>query len=430
MIDTSRRALLRGGAAVAALAPVLATTRAHAAAMEAAQGAANPALARLTPITGGVVPIGDDERAQRRAKLSGLLAERGAFAALIEGGSSLDYFTGVKWWLSERITAALITADGGLAFITPAFEESRLREMAGAADEILTWEEDEDPFAILAQWLRDKSPTPGTIVLDEAVRYFVAYRLGEAANGWSLRSAAAEVNACRMIKSARELALMKLASDVTVAAYRAVHPLVERGMDGPAITALMQEAQRRLGGDAPGGSAQVDKGTALPHGSREPEYVRDGSVVLMDFGCGVDGYRSDISRTFVVGKPDRQQQRLFDLVRRGQALAFATAKPGTPAGEVDRTVRKLYAEAGFGPGYQLPGLSHRLGHGIGLDVHEPINFVGNEETPLQPGMCFSNEPGIYVPGSYGVRIEDCIFITEDGASWFSEPPPSLDRPMG
>jgi Xaa-Pro dipeptidase len=430
MIDTSRRALLRGGAALAALAPVLGTGQARAAATATSSNAGHPELAKLQPITGGALTVTDEQRARRRAKLSGLLAERGVFGALIEPGSSLDYFTGVKWYLSERITAAIILADGSMAFITPAFEESRLREMTGPSAEILTWEEDEDPFVLLADWLRDKSPKPGTIALDEAVRYFVAYRLGEAAPQWTLRSAAPEVNDCRMIKTASELALMKLASDVTVAAYRAVYPLVERGMSGPEITVLMQEAQRRLGGEAPSGGTQVDKGTALPHGSREPEFVRDGSVVMMDFGCGVGGYRSDISRTFVVGKPDRQQQRIWDLVRRGQDMAFATAKPGVPAGDVDRKVRQFYTDEGFGPGYQTPGLSHRLGHGIGLDVHEPINFVGNERTPLRPGMCFSNEPGIYIPGSYGVRIEDCLYITEDGASWFSEPPPSLDRPMG
>ncbi len=201
-------------------------------------------------------------------------------------------------------------------------------------------------------------------------------------------------------------------------------------MSGPDVRALMHDAQARLGGERPAGGAQVDKGSALPHGSREPEYIRDGSMVLMDFGCGVDGYRSDISRTFVYGEANEEQRALFDLNRRGQDLAFATARPGTPAGEVDKVVRRLYESEGFGPGYKVPGLSHRLGHGIGLDVHEPINFVGNETTPLQPGMCFSNEPGLYIPGKYGMRIEDCIYITESGPRWFSQPPESLDKPMG
>jgi len=381
-------------------------------------------------MTGSVVFISEAERQQRRDKLSNILQEQNVYAALIEPGSSLDYFTGVKWWLSERLTAGLITADGAQIFITPAFEESRLREMAGFSVEILIWQEDEDPFEILAAWIKKRSPKNRTVVLDEAVRYFVAYRLGQAATDWHFRSAANEVNACRMIKSSTELALMQTANDITVAAYQAVHPLVTEGMSGPEIGALMHEAQTRLGGERSSGGAQVDKGTALPHGSREPEYVVDGSVVLMDFGCGVGGYRSDISRTFVVGKISDHQRRLWDLVRRGQDLALATAQPGTAAGEVDRVVRRLYESEGFGPGYGLPGLSHRLGHGIGMDVHEPINFVGNEKTPLEPGMCFSNEPGVYIPGQYGVRIEDCLYITDKGPRWFSEPPSELERPVG
>lgn len=398
----------------------------------AAPGKTGSPLDSLTPLTGSAAYITPAERQQRRDKLSGLLDKQGVFAALIEPGSTLQYFTGVQWWLSERLTAGLITSRGDMVFITPGFEESRLREMVGADAEILIWQEDEDPFVMLAAWLKTArgGGGVGTLLLDEAVRYFVAHRLGEAAPSWKLSSGAAEVNACRLIKSSTELALMTLASDITMAAYRAIYPLIEPGMSGPDITALMQEAQTRLGGEKPGGSAQVGKGTALPHGSREPEYVADGEVVLLDFGCGAGGYRSDISRTFVFGKATDHQQHLWDLVHRGQALAFKTAQAGTPAGEVDKVVRRFYESEGFGPGYQTPGLSHRLGHGIGLDVHEPINFVGNETMPLQAGMCFSNEPGLYVPGQYGVRLEDCLYITNDGPRWFSEPSPALDRPMG
>lgn len=429
----SRRQFVRAGAGIAAMAPLLPAILpglSHAAGASPSASMTTSALDSLTSMTGSVAYITDRERQQRVSKLSGILAKQNVFAALIEPGSTLDYFTGVKWWLSERLTAGLVTADGALVFITPAFEESRLREMAGSSVEILIWQEDEDPFEILAAWMQKQNPKNKAVVLDEAVRYFVAYRLGQAASSWDFRSAVDEVNACRMIKSATELALMQMASDITIAAYKAVHPLVEQGMSGPDVGALMHEAQTRLGAEVSSGSAQVDKGTALPHGSREPEYVTEGSVVLMDFGCTVGGYRSDISRTFVYGNSSKHQRRLWDLVRRGQDLAFATAKPGTPAGEVDRVVRRLYESEGFGPGYTLPGLSHRLGHGIGMDVHEPINFVGNETTPLQAGMCFSNEPGIYVPGQYGVRIEDCIYITDKGPQWFSEPPASLDKPMG
>ncbi|MDP5053815.1 MAG: Xaa-Pro peptidase family protein [Congregibacter sp.] len=425
MKTSSRRSFLRAGAALTAVAPTLGAVAAATAATTSESG-----LEGLKSITGKANSIDERERAQRRHKLSGLLREQGAFAALIEPGSTLDYFTGVQWWLSERLTAVLITADGDQVFITPAFEQSRLRELVGQTPEILVWEEDEDPFERLAGWLKIRSPKPGTVMLDEGARYFIAYRLGQVAPGWRLRSAAGEVNACRMIKSEAELALMQLANDVTVAAYQAVYPLVEPGMAATEITALMQLAQARLGGEDPSGGTQLGKGSALPHGSKEPEYVASGMIVLMDFGCGVGGYRSDISRTFVFGEASDQQRKLWQLVRKGQETAFAAAMPGTPAGDVDKAVRRLYEAQGFGPGYQLPGLSHRLGHGIGLDVHEPINFVGNEKTPLQPGMCLSNEPGIYIPGSYGVRIEDCLYITEQGPRWFSQPPETLDRPMG
>jgi Xaa-Pro dipeptidase len=426
MSGISRRALLRGSAAMTLATPVLALAAGGA---EPVSAALPSAITALKPLTGDAQFITAAERAQRRSKFSNLLRERGVYAALIEPSATLDYFTGVRWGLSERLTAGLMTAEGGLVFITPAFEESRLREMVPADVEVMTWEEDEDPFVMLGDWIKRQTRQPVTLAVDETARYFIPYRLGQALPGSTLRSAADEVNACRLIKSPAELALMQMANDVTMHAYRAVYPLVERGMTGPEITALMLAAQRQLGGAAVDGGAQVDKGSALPHGSREPETVREGSVVLMDFSCTVGGYRSDISRTFVVGEPNDEQRRLWNLVRRGQQLAFDTAQPGTPAGEVDRKVRRMYESEGFGPGYQLPGLSHRLGHGIGLEVHEPINFVGNETMPLAAGMCFSNEPGIYVPGKYGVRLEDCIYITEDGPRWFSTPPDSLDAPI-
>jgi len=427
MTPSSRRGFLRAGAALAAASPFLVRAGADSG---ASPGTSVSGLAGLSSITQEAQFITGAERQSRRDKLSGLLRENGVFAVLIEPGSSLRYFTGVEWWISERITAGLITADGGLAFITPAFEESRLRELVDVPVEVLTWEEDEDPFIILANWLKGQGREHKRVALDEAVRHFIAYRLSEAAPDWEVRSAAAEVNACRMIKSSAELALMQLANDVTVAAYGAVYPLVARGMSGPDISALMHSAQARLGADDPSGGTQVGKGSALPHGSREPEYVAEGMVVLMDFGCSVGGYRSDISRTFVFGEADARQRRLWNLVHRGQEIAFATAQPGTAAGKVDAAVREFYEAEGFGPGYQLPGLSHRTGHGIGMDVHEPINFVGNETAPLEPGMCLSNEPGLYIPGDYGVRLEDCLYITAEGPRYFSTPPPSIDKPMG
>lgn len=387
-------------------------------------------LANLQSMTTGVKKITAAEREARRDKLRREMKKQRHAAVLIEPGSTLEYFTGVKWWISERITAAVIPADGNLMFITPAFEESRLRELLDMPADILTWEEDEDPFQLIASWFRSQKISELTLGLDESVRHFVAHQLATMSPKLSITSARIEVNDCRMIKSSAEIALMQKASDVTMQAYRTVHPLIEKGMGREDVISLMYSAQSKLGGDNPAGGAQIGKGSALPHGSKEPEYINSGSVILMDFSCSVGGYRSDISRTFVFGDATHDQVKLWDHVHKGQQIAFTAAQVGTPAGEVDIAVRKYYQKVGYGPDYRLPGLSHRTGHGIGLDIHEPINFVRNEKTPLAPGMCLSNEPGLYVPGSYGVRLEDCLYITSDGPKWFSHPPSSIEQPIG
>ena len=386
-------------------------------------------LANLQTITTGVKKITAAERKARRDKLRLRMKKQGHAAVLIEPGSTLEYFTGVKWWISERITAAVIPADGNLMFITPAFEESRLRELLDMPADILTWE-DEDPFQLIASWFKSQKISELTLGLDESVRHFVAHQLATMSPKLSITSARIEVNDCRMIKSSAEIALMQKASDVTMQAYRTVHPLIEKGMGREDVISLMYSAQSKLGGDNPAGGAQIGKGSALPHGSKEPEYINSGSVILMDFSCSVGGYRSDISRTFVFGDTTPDQVKLWNHVHKGQQIAFTAAQVGTPAGEVDIAVRKYYQKVGYGPDYRLPGLSHRTGHGIGLDIHEPINFVRNEKTPLTPGMCLSNEPGLYVPGSYGVRLEDCLYITSDGPKWFSHPPSSIEQPIG
>ena len=369
------------------------------------------------------------ERSARRTKLAQTMKFEGHAAVMIEPGSSLEYFTGVQWWISERLTAAIITAEGDTMFITPSFEESRLRELLDMPATIITWEEDENPFALIAFWLKKNNLHKQTLALDEAVRHFVAHRIQQASPKLAITSARNEINACRMIKSSTEIALMQLASDITITAYRTVFPLIDRGMTRADIIQLMYQTQVKLGADKPGGGAQIGKGSALPHGSKETEYVEDGAMVLMDFGCTVNGYCSDISRTFVYGEADKSQRQLWKHVHEGQAIAFNAAQPGTPAGTVDKKVRRFYEGLGYGPGYRLPGLSHRTGHGIGMDIHEPINFVSNEQTALQKGMCLSNEPGLYIPGRYGVRLEDCLYITDNGPRWFSTPPASIDEPI-
>ena len=372
-------------------------------------------------------PISEGERLQRIAKAQQLLRAAGLKALLVEAGSSLVYFTGIQWWRSERLTAALIPAEGDPVIVTPAFEEPSVRESLKVPADVRVWNEHESPFALLADWLKAHGAAAGPVGVEETTRFFAFDGLRKL--GVETRGDSGVVYTCRVIKSPAEIALMQAAADITVAAYRETGPQIARGMTPGDIGNIMAAAMTRRGGTSESPLVLLGEAAAYPHGSHKPQEVRPGEVVLMDCGCTVEGYHSDISRTMVFGEPTRQQRAVWDLVRRGQQIAFDTAKVGTPAGAVDDAVRAAYEKAGYGPGYKLPGTSHRTGHGIGLDVHESINFVHGEATPLAAGMCFSDEPGIYIPGSFGVRLEDCVHITESGPKWFSVPPASLDAPF-
>lgn len=418
MPELSRRELafgvLAAGAALAAgPAPLLAAA----------------AETKLKPITGGVDPIGTAERLQRLAKARALMRRNGLGAILIEPGASLDYFTGVQWWRSERLTAALIPVEGDPVIFTPFFEEPSVRESLAIPAGIRTWDEHEDPLRLVAGALRDLKLAGRPVGIEETVRFFAVDGLRKALPRVDIRSAAPVVRGCRMIKSPHELRLMQKAADVTVAAYRHTWPRIEKGMSPADIAAIMNGATAALGGTPGFALILLGEASAYPHGSGKPQQVREGEVVLMDCGCTVHGYQSDISRTFVFGEANAEQRRVWNHMRQGQDIAFAAARVGAPAGSVDDAVRRRYEAWGYGPGYKLPGTSHRTGHGIGLEGHEPVNFVHGETTRLAPGMCFSNEPGIYLPGKFGIRLEDCLYMTEAGPRWFSTPPPSIDKPF-
>ncbi len=387
--------------------------------------AAEPDLSTLNDMTSGVAPIASAEYARRLARAQGLMKANGIAAVLIEPGASLRYFTGVRWGRSERLTAAIVPVEGETCIVTPFFEEPSVRETLAIPAEVRVWQEDQDPLAVVAGYLRDLKLV-GPIGIEETARFFAVDGLARALPDTRLVSANPVVRACRMIKSPAEIALMRRATDVTIAAYRWTHPRVERGMTGADIAALMTAATRKLGGAPEFALVLVGEASAYPHGSRTVTRVADGQIVLMDCGCSVQGYQSDVSRTFVHGAATKEQRTVWDHVAGGQQLAFATARIGTPAGAVDDAVRRHYATLGYGPDYKLPGLSHRTGHGIGLDGHEPVNLVRGETTPLTAGMCFSDEPGLYLPGKFGVRLEDCFHMTDTGPRWFSEPPRSLD----
>jgi Xaa-Pro dipeptidase len=391
--------------------------------------AAEPDLSALQDMTRNAVPIGPEERAARIARAQKLMKAQGIGAILIEGGSSLLYFTGVRWGRSERPTCVVIPVEGQPCMVTPFFEEPRVREGLGIPAEVRVWQEDQDPLAIVAGFLKDRGVARSPVGIEETVRFFISDGLKRNLPDTSLVSANPIVRGCRGIKTAPEIALMQLASDITVAAYRWTYDHIEAGMTPRDISALMAAATRKLGGASEGGLVLIGEAAAYPHGTGKPQKVAPGEVVLMDCGCNVLGYQSDISRSFVFGQASAEQRNVWDQVARGQQIAFAAAKLGAPAGSVDDAVRAYYASQGYGPDYKLPGLSHRTGHGIGMDGHEPINLVRGEKTPLAPGMCFSNEPGIYIPGGFGIRLEDCFYMTESGPKWFSVPPKSIDDPM-
>lgn len=384
----------------------------------------------LPNMTADAVPISVEERKARVAKAQQLMRDQGVAALLIEAGSAMVYFTGIRWWRSERLTAVVIPVDGDIAVVTPYFEEPSIRESMSFGDDVRTWHEHESPYALVARILADRGLKKGKLAIEETVRHFVVDGVAKAASKFKIISGAAITRGCRMHKSAAEIALMQIASDVTMAAYAHTHSKIAAGMSSQEVSALMSAATTALGGTVQFSMVLLNEASAYPHGSGTPQKVTEGGIVLMDCGCSVHDYESDISRTFVFGEPSAKQRDVWNTVKQGQELALETAQIGTPAGAVDDAVRTFYESKGYGPGYKTPGLSHRLGHGIGMDGHEPVNFVHGETTPLAPGMCFSNEPGIYIFGEFGVRLEDCLYMTETGPKLFSALSPSIDKPFG
>ena len=375
-------------------------------------------------------PITPAERMQRLAKARELMRAQGIGAVIVESGASLDYYTGIQWWRSERLTGVVIPAEGDPIIVTPFFEQPSIAEMLQVPAEIRTWQEDEEPLKLVADFLKDRKVAGHPIAFEETNRFFLEDRLKRQLPGVPIVSANAVVRAQRMIKSPAELALMQAAAGIMAASLRYAGERTREGMAPPEIDALIGAAQKTLGGTYDGGLVLIGEASAYPHGSKKPHVVQRGDVVLLDCTCSVNGYQADISRTFVVGSPSPEVRKLWDQVHRGQQIAIAAAKLGAPAGSVDDSVRRTYESWGYGPGYKLPGTSHRTGHGIGMEVHEPVNLVHGEMTPLALGMCFSDEPGIYIPGKFGVRLEDCFHMTASGPRFFTQPPPSIDQPFG
>lgn len=385
----------------------------------------------LEDITGDVEPISVEERKARIAKVQKNMQAAGIAALVIEPGSSMIYFSGIRWWRSERLTALVIPAEGEIGVVTPFFEEPSVRESLTFGDDVRPWHEHESPYVQVAAIIKDRGFSGGNIAFEETTRFFASDMIMQAlGSDYTMISGRDIVLSCRMYKTPAEIALMRKANEVTLTAYAHTHAQIEAGMTANDVSAIMSKAQTALGGVGKFAMCLVGEASAYPHGTKITKTLEEGDIVLMDCGAEVHDYESDISRTFVIGGPSKKQRDVWDTVRKGQQIAFDTAQIGTAAGAVDDAVRAYYETLGYGPGYKTPGLSHRTGHGIGMDGHESVNFVHNEVTPLASGMCFSNEPGIYIYGEFGVRLEDCIYMTEDGPRWFTEPPASLDDPIG
>ncbi|MDQ6634417.1 MAG: Xaa-Pro peptidase family protein [Gemmatimonadota bacterium] len=422
MTELSRRELLKaaaiaGVATVGARARLLGATDADVAELSTAPTLASP-----------VVPISDAERLARIEKARRLMIENGLDAMLLEGGTSMFYYTGVRWGNSERPFAVIIPARGELAWVTPGFEEQRARELIKFSNDVRVWQEDESPYRVIAGILRDRSAT-GKIGIEERLRFFVSDGVRQEMPSLQLVSATPVTAGCRMFKSPAEIALMQRANEITLQAIGATFATLKAGMTNQQVSEAVAARTRKLGGKADGALVIFGKYTAFPHGSVQPQKLRDGDVVLIDAGCTVEGYTSDITRTSVYGKPTQRMRDVWEIEQRAQNAAFAAAQIGATCESVDAAARKVITDAGFGPDYKVPGLPHRTGHGIGLDGHEWTNFVRGNTTRIAPGMCFSDEPTIVIYGEFGIRHEDCLHMTESGPRFFNPQSRSIERPV-
>lgn len=388
----------------------------------------NP-IAQLKPMVSDIAPISDEERESRCEKARRLMTENHISAIFLEPGPTLFYFTGVRWGRSERLFGLIFPAKGTLIYVVPGFEETRARELIQPGNELRIWQEDEDPALRVSEALRDRHVLSGKLGIEESVRFFIFDKLRQTNSHLELVSADPVAAGCRMVKSPAELAIMTRANRIALKGVATAAQTLREGMTEVEFKNECERAMLALGcpGDA---TITFGESTALPHGSITPQKLKEGDSIVLDAVCLLDGYHADITRSFVYGKPSQRQRDMWALERKAQDAGLAAVKPGVPCEAIDNAARQVLTGAGLGPDYRLPGLPHRTGHGIGLDVHEWPYLVRGNKRPLQPGMCFSDEPMIVIPGEFGVRLEDCFYVTETGAQTFTPQSPSLERPFG
>ena len=389
------------------------------------------ALSSLSTMTEGLVPISRGEYQQRIERAQAYMQEHDIAAAYFNAGTNMSYFTGTQWRASERMVGMILPATGDFEYIAPYFEKPTLEDYMVLEGKVNTWHEHESPYELFIQSLKAMGIASGTVGICESAAVFIYDGILQQADGYRLINAGVVSKHCRTRKSSNELMLMSRVKQMTLEVHKATASMLKEGMSTTEVEAFIDEAHRKVG--APAGSYFVivlfGEASAYPHGVKDPQILKEGDMVLIDTGCQYLGYISDITRSYVFGEPTERQRSVWNAEKEAQLAAFNAAQLGTPCAAVDQAARDSLAANGFGPGYDIPGLPHRTGHGIGMDIHEWPYLVGSDQTPLDVGMCFSNEPMICIPGEFGIRHEDHFYMTESGPEWFTEPSHTVDDPF-
>ena len=389
-------------------------------------------LSRMRSVRDQAIPIGTDELRARIARVQAGMREKGIAAMHLDASTSTFYFTGLRLKGSERLHGVIIPAEGDITYVTPTFEEAKLRTMITLDGAVRCWQEHEDPTALVVETVREMGYPTGTIAVDPATPFFTFDGLRRAGNRYDFVNANEVIAPCRMIKTPAEIALIKQAMAMTLEVHKATARILAEGITTTEVQSFINQAHQRMGADPAFTFCIVLFGepTAYPHGVPYPQTLRNGDMVLIDIGATLHGYQSDVTRSYVFGEATARQREVWNVEKAATEAVFAAAQLGAPCEALDAAARRVIEAAGFGADYALPGLPHRTGHGLGLDVHEEPYIVRGNATKLVPGMCFSNEPTICIYGEFGVRLEDHIYMTETGPHWFTPPALSFDDPFG
>lgn len=389
-------------------------------------------LAKLTDMTTDIQAISHEEYQQRIRNAQHLMRLQNIKATYLNAGTNLAYFTGTKWHASERMVGAILPAEGDIEYIAPHFEISTLEQFMVIKGTINSWHEHESPYQVFAQTLQTLDIDKGLLAIDESTAFFVANGIAKACETLTLMDAKAITAGCRMQKSQAEIALLQRAKNMTLCVHKAVAKILYPGITTQEVEQFIHLAHKKVGAKAGSYFCIVLFGqdSAYPHGVASPKSLEKNDIVLIDTGCQVEGYNSDITRTYIYGTPTQRQIDVWNHEKAAQQQAFDAAQLNQPCEVADIAARNYLTQAGFGPEYNLPGLPHRTGHGIGLDIHEWPYLVRNDKTPLAVGMCFSNEPMLCIPGEFGIRLEDHFYMTEAGPKWFTQPAHSIENPFG